>query len=51
MEEREEGGIMSDGHEERDERGKRREQESRENREDWINRDNPEEWEPERVDS
>jgi hypothetical protein len=44
-------GVMSDGHEEREESEKRREQEARENREDWIDRDHIEEWEPERVDS
>jgi hypothetical protein len=47
----EEGGVMSDGREEREENRRRREQESRENREDRINRGYVDEWEPERVDS
>jgi len=44
-------GIMSDGREQREEDEKRRELESRENREDQIDRDQSDEWEPERVDS
>jgi hypothetical protein len=42
---------MSDGREEREEQGKRREQEARENSEDWINRDSIDKWEPERAES
>ena len=42
---------MSDGREEREEQGKRREQEARENREDWINRDSIDKSEQERKDS
>jgi hypothetical protein len=42
---------MSDGREEREEREKRREQEKQQDREDWLTRENPDEWEPERTDS
>jgi len=42
---------MSDGREEREEREKRREREKKEDLEDRVVRDNPDEWEPERVDS
>jgi hypothetical protein len=42
---------MSDGREEREEQKKRIEQEKRENRKDWMERDRPDEWEPERADS
>jgi len=42
---------MSDGNEEREERKKRIEEEKQKDREDWPQRDDAEEWEPERVDS
>ena len=42
---------MSDGREEREETKKRREQEQQQDREDWLNRGDPDEWQPERVDS
>jgi hypothetical protein len=42
---------MSDGHEEREERAKRLEREKKQDLEDRIVRDNPDESEPERVDS
>jgi hypothetical protein len=42
---------MSDGLEEREERKQRIEQEKRENRDDRIVPEDPDEWEPERVDS
>jgi hypothetical protein len=42
---------MSDGREERKEREMRIEQEKREDGEDRIDRNKPDEWEPERVDS
>jgi hypothetical protein len=42
---------MSDGREEREEREKRREREKKEDLEDRVVRDNPDDWEPERVDS
>ena len=42
---------MSDGREEREERKKRLEQEKPEDREDLVNREEPDEWQPERVDS
>ena len=42
---------MADGREEREEHEIRSEQEKRENHEDRIDRNNDEEWEPERVDS
>jgi hypothetical protein len=45
------GGNVSDGREEREERERRIEQEKRENCEDQVNRDDLEEWKPERVDS
>ena len=44
-------GIVSDGREEREERERRIEREKQEDREDRINREVPEEWQPERVDS
>jgi hypothetical protein len=46
-----EEGIVSDGREEREERERCIEQEKREDRENWVNRDDPDEWKPERVDS
>lgn len=42
---------MSDGHEEREELLRRIELEKREDREDQINRQDLDEWKPERVDS
>ncbi len=45
------GGTVSDGREEREERERRIEEQTRKDREDWVNRDEPDEWKPERVDS
>jgi hypothetical protein len=45
------GALMSDGREEREEREMRIEEEKRKNREDLVDRENLDEWEPERVDS
>ena len=42
---------MSDGREQREDEERRREQEKREDREDLVNRHDPDEWKPERVDS
>jgi hypothetical protein len=42
---------MSDGREEREERERRRERERKEDLEDRVVRENPDDWEPERVDS
>jgi hypothetical protein len=42
---------MSDGREEREEQKRRLEQEKQENRKDSAERQAPDEWEPERVDS
>jgi len=42
---------MSDGREEREEQNARIEQQKRDNREHEIERDAPDGWEPERVDS
>lgn len=42
---------MADGHEEREEQEKRRELERRKDQEDRIDHYQPDEWEPERVDS
>jgi hypothetical protein len=42
---------MADGKEEREEQESRTEQESRKNREDQFDRDYPDPWVPERVDS
>jgi hypothetical protein len=42
---------MPDGCEEREEQEKRRERDERESREDQIERGDPDDWEPERVDS
>lgn len=42
---------MSDGREEREEQKARIEQQKKENRENDIERDYPDQWEPERVDS
>ena len=42
---------MADGREEREEQESRTEQESRKNREDQFDRDYPDPWTPERVDS
>ena len=42
---------MSDGNEEREEIRKRREEEKRKDREDWVDRDEADASEPERVDS
>ena len=42
---------MSDGNEEREETRKRREEEKRKDCEDWVDRDEPDGWEPERRDS
>jgi hypothetical protein len=43
--------IVSDGREEREERQKRIDQEKQEDREDQVNREDLNEWRPERVDS
>jgi|HubBroStandDraft_6_1064221.scaffolds.fasta_scaffold18057_5 hypothetical protein len=45
------GVLMSDGREEREEREMRIEEEKRKNREDLVDRENLDEWGPERVDS
>ena len=45
------GGIVSDGREEREEREKRIEQEKQKDRQDLVNREDLDEWKPERVDS
>ncbi len=42
---------MADGNEEREEQKRRREQERQQNRENGQDLDEPDEWEPERVDS
>ena len=42
---------MSDGNEEREETRKRRDEEKRKDREDWVDRDEADASEPERVDS
>jgi hypothetical protein len=42
---------MSDGREEREEQTARIEQQKRESRDTEIEREHPDEWEPERVDS
>jgi hypothetical protein len=43
--------LMSDGREEREEQQKRREEEKRKDLEDRIDRNDADEWEPERDDS
>jgi hypothetical protein len=45
------GGTVSDGREEREEREKRIEQEKQKDRQDQVNREDLDEWKPERVDS
>ena len=42
---------MSDGREEREELERRREQEAREDRDDWVEREHPDQSEPERQES
>ena len=47
----EDGEVMSDGREEREELKRRREQEQQQDREDWLNHGEPDGLEPERTDS
>jgi hypothetical protein len=42
---------MSDGREEREQKERERQQREREDRNDWLNRDQEDQWQPERRES